>query len=444
MSIGPAPRRHERVVDAASALAGLGLGAVIALAVTAESWGALRAPGGWATFVGRLSALVGAYLMVLMVVLMARIPWLERAAGQDRLTRWHRRIGGWPILLIACHGAFIVLGYAESARAGLWSELATLVGSDPDMLAAVVAFGLLALAGASSWRAARRRVRYETWWVIHLYIYLALGLAFFHQIRTGASFVGHPLTQALWSALWVCAAAAVLVFRIGLPLYRSLRHRLRVVSVVPESAGAVSIVLAGRRVEQLRVEGGQFFQFRFLARGLWWQAHPYSLSAMPVPPYLRITAGTGGDLGPALRALRPGLGVAIEGPYGAFTESRRGSRRLLFIGAGLGVTPIRAMIEQLPASADAAVIVRASRREDLVLHHELSALVTARGGRLHELLGPRDTVRFDRQALARLVPDVAERELYVCGPDGFGERLVAAARQLGVPEERIHRESFAF
>ena len=140
------------------------------------------------------------------------------------------------------------------------------------------------MAGVTSWRVVRRTVRYETWWAIHLYFYLALALAFAHQITNGASFVGHPLARAYWTALWLATAGTVVVYRLGLPLWRTLRHRLRVVDVRSEGPGVVSIVCQGRHLERLPVSGGQFLQWRFLARGLWWQAHPYSLSAMPVPP----------------------------------------------------------------------------------------------------------------------------------------------------------------
>jgi len=436
--------RRRRFVDVALAFACLGFGATLALAVTSESLGSLRAAGGVDTAIGRVAGLAGAYLLLMLVLLMARLPALERAAGQDRLAHWHRRLGPWPIVLIALHATFITFGYAEAARTGFWHQLGTFLGHYPDVLGATVAFALLVLVGLVSAGIARRRLRYETWWTIHLYVYLALALAFAHQIVTGAPFVAHPLTLALWSAVWATTAGTVLVFRVLLPLSRSLRHGLRVVSVRDAAPGVVSILLKGRRLDRLAVEGGQFFQWRFLQRGLWWQAHPYSLSALPSPPYLRLTIRSSGDHGRSLARLQPGTRVAIEGPYGAFTASRRHSDGVLLVGAGVGVTPLRAMLEALPPHVDATVIVRASNREALVLHDELAELVRARAGALHEVVGTRDSVHLDARLLLRLVPDVAARDVYVCGPEGFAEKLVATARRLGVPPERIHREAFSF
>ena len=73
-----APTPRPGVVDGCAALAGLGFGAVLAAVVTGESAGALRAPGGPLTAAGRLAGFTGAYLMLIMVVLVARLPWLER------------------------------------------------------------------------------------------------------------------------------------------------------------------------------------------------------------------------------------------------------------------------------------------------------------------------------------------------------------------------------
>ena len=231
------------------------------------------------------------------------------------------------ISLITAHVVLITLGYAQASSTGALHELWVLVTSYRDMLAATVGFGLLIMAGISSYRHVRRRLRYETWWVIHLYLYLGLAMAFAHQIFTGVSFIGHPLVRALWIVVWAATAGMVLVYRVAQPVWRSLRHQLRVVEVRAEAPGVVSVVCRGRHLDRLAVSGGQFFHWHFLTKGMWWQGHPYSLSALPRPPYIRVTIKGLGDQSRAAASLRPGTRVAIEGPYGTFTESRAPSRR---------------------------------------------------------------------------------------------------------------------
>jgi ferredoxin-NADP reductase len=311
-------------------------------------------------------------------------------------------------------------------------------------LAAAVGFSLLALAGITSYRAVKRRLRYETWWAVHLYLYIGLALAFAHQIVTGVTFVGHPLARGLWIAIWVSTAGSVLVFRIGQPAWRSLRHQLRVAEVRDEAPGVVSVVCRGRDLDKLAISGGQFFLWRFLTRDLWWQAHPYSLSALPQPPYLRVTVKGLGDSSRALAQLRPGTRVAFEGPYGAFTDHARLSDGVLLVAAGVGVTPLRALLEDLPGHAHVVVIIRASTVADVVHRAEIAALVEHRGGRLHEMIGSRHKVRINARTLRHLVPDLADRDVYICGPEGFGAEVITAAHKLGVADDQIHTETFGF
>ncbi len=439
----PAPRRLA-LVGHLQVAAGLGLGITLALGVTAESAGSLSAPGGIATALGRLTGLVAAYAMVIVVLLIARIGPLERVVGQDRLVAWHRRLGPWPLYLLVAHGTLITVGYAQAAGDGILHQFGQLLWTYPGVLAATAASALLMAAGVSSYRLARRRLAYETWWSVHLYTYLALLLAFSHQVGTGASFVGHPVARAWWTALWVGTLATVVIARIGLPVWRSVRHGLRVLSVTPAGSGAVSVVLAGRDLHRLPVAGGQFLQWRFLRRGLWWQAHPYSLSAAPRGDALRITVRDLGDHGAALARLQPGTRVAIEGPYGTFTADARSADKVLLVGAGVGSAPVLALLEELPADVDAVVVHRASDRDDLVLSADLAAAARRHGSRLIELVGPRERVRLDAAALRDLVPDVADRDAYVCGPDGFQAALVSALARAGVHSDHIHVESFAF
>jgi ferredoxin-NADP reductase len=287
-------------------------------------------------------------------------------------------------------------------------------------------------------------MRYETWWAVHLYTYLALALSFSHQLANGSMFVGHPLTRVFWTALFIGTAGVVFAHRIVLPIWRSSFHQLRVAEVHPEGPGVVSVLLEGRRLRLMPIAGGQFIQLRILRRGLWWQAHPYSVSALPDGRFLRITVKDLGDHSGALARLEPGTRVAIEGPYGAFTAAARHGDRIVMIGAGVGVTPLRALLEDLPTHVDTVMLARASDEQSLVLRDELRALIKLRGGCLHELLGARRQTQISARSLAALIPDIKYRDVFICGPTGFTTTVLGAVRALGVPAERIHHEEFAF
>src|SRR3984957_8243350 len=389
---GAAPRQWA--VDVSGALAGAGLGVSVGSGVITLTHGSLSAPGGLATTAGELAGLAGAYLLLIMILLIARLPWLELSVGQARLLHWHRNLAPWAFGLICAHVLFITLGYAEAAQVNVARQIWVFIRNYPDVLAAIVGFGLLVLAVVTSWRGVRARLRYETWWVVHLYTYIALALAFAHQIVTGASFAGHPLARAAWIVIWALTAGVVLVFRVLQPVARSIRHGLRVVEIREETPGVFSLICRGRQLDRLAVSGGQFFLWRFLTRQLWWQAHPYSLSALPQPPYLRVTIDGVGDQGQAVRALRPGTRIAIEGPYGALAPRARIGERGLLIGAGVGITPLRALLEDLPPSTDVTVLIRASTPAEVLHRDEIAALVERCGGRLLELIGPRHQGRL--------------------------------------------------
>jgi ferredoxin-NADP reductase len=253
------------------------------------------------------------------------------------------------------------------------------------------------------------------------------------------------VAKALWLAFWLATAGVVVVYRIGMPAARSLYHRFELVEVRPEGPGSFSLIVRGRHVDRLAVAGGQYFGWRFLVRGMWWHAHPFSLSAMPQPPYLRVTITHAGDATAEIARLRPGTKIAIEGPYGSFTAAARTRTKVALIGAGVGITPLRALLEEMPLEVDVVAVQRASTSEQLLHRDETAELMEGRQGRFIELVGSRRIHCLDDpDHLHRLIPDLASRDLYICGPSGFSADVAHAARRLGVPAASIHDESYEF
>ena len=436
---------RERVAAPAVAL----LAAGNAVAVVAIWWGSggpddVSDTGTLLVALGRISGLLGAYLVLVELLLLARLPLLDRVAGFDRLATWHRAAGFACVALLLGHAALIVAGNALADGLSLPDEVSRLVSGYPGVITAIAALVLLLAVAVSSVVIVRRRLRYETWYFVHLYAYLAVALAFSHQLATGTDFVGEPLARAYWYALYGCTLGALLVFRIALPVARSLRHRLRVARVVEEAPGVVSVEIAGVGLDRIGARSGQFFSWRFLTRDRWWEAHPFSLSAAPDGRRLRITVKGLGDYSRRVATIPPGTRVIAEGPFGKFTTAARRRPRVALIAGGVGITPIRALLEDMPGGpGDIAVVYRALRDEDVILRAELDELARRRGAEVHYVVGDHGGGLLSPGHLRRLVPDIAERDVYVCGPPAMTEALRASLDRSGVPRRQVFTERFA-
>ena len=390
-------------------LALLGAANAVAVAALWARGGGLHAEP--LTSLGRLTGLLGAYLSLVELLVLARGP---------RTSAWHRWAGHAVLWLLVAHTVLITAGYARSDGTGPLAQARRLIEEFPGVITATA--GLALLIGVVIASALRRRLRYETWYFIHLYAYLAIVLAFSHQLATGTDFVGDPLARAYWYALYGVTLAAV--------VWRLVRPRwLRVERVVDAGPGVVSVEMSG----PVRARAGQYFRWRFLTRGRWFEAHPFSLSAAPDGHGARITVKGVGDHSRGLRELRPGTRVLADGPFGAFTSAARRRPKAALIAGGAGITPIRALLEEMPG--DLVVVYRAPREQDVLLRDELDALAAERGFAVHYVVGG------DRDGLLALVPDIAERDVYVCGPPEMVDAMRARLHAAGV--RRIVTERFA-
>ena len=442
--------------DTAGAATWLSVLVVIALWLAGGGLAAVHSGGEALTSLGRVTGLVASDLLLVQVLLMARIPLVERSYGQDELARRHRWVGFASFNLMVLHVVAITLGYAATSPAGLWGTIVDFVLNYPGMLLAVAGTVALCAVVVTSMRAARRRLRYESWHLIHLYAYLGVGLALPHQLWTGQEFLTSPVATVYWWGVYAAALASILVWRVGLPVYRSLRHALVVTDVRSENDGVTTVTVGGRHLHRLPVQAGQFLHWRFLGGPGASRAHPYSLSAAPDGHSLRITVAHLGDGSSALSRLRPGTRVMVEGPYGRLHAGVRTRAKVLLMASGIGITPIRALLEDLEQQpGDVVLIYRARSDDDVILRDELVALAQARGARLFIATGsrvpdrqswlPADAAHLsDVEGLRHLVPDVDQRDVYLCGSPGWMSAAERAALDAGVPREHVHLERFAY
>jgi predicted ferric reductase len=268
---------------------------VTALWVNDGGISAVHDPGTLLTSAGRITGLLGAYLLLVQVLLLARLPWIERMAGFDRLTVWHRLNGKLCLYLVLAHVVFITAGYTLTDKISLKAEVQVLLENYPGMVTATIGTVMIVLVAVSSFVIVRKRLRYEAWYLVHLLAYAGIVFAWFHELPTGNDFITNATASAYWTGLYLATLALLVSFRVGQPALRAWWHRLHVVGVNAETPNVVSVHISGRRLDRLGARAGQFFLWRFLSSSRWWESHPFSLSQAPDGRSLRITVKHSGD-----------------------------------------------------------------------------------------------------------------------------------------------------
>ena len=422
-----------------------GLATSVALWLFDTQAGAVNDTATFMLAAGRITGLVGGYLLFIQLLMMSRVSWLEEWVGARDLLRWHRWLGTTMVVAVIAHIVFIVYGYALTADTGVVEQTWTIVTTLPEMLSAVGATTILVVIALISIRAARAKLPYELWHLIHLTSYLVLLLGYGHQVASGADLSG-KFASVFWPGLAALVISALVWGRLIEPVWLNVRHRFEVAEVVSEGANTFSIYIDGKNLHKLPAQAGQFMRWRFLTRNGWWQSHPFSLSAAPNSQWLRLTVTAVGGHTERLARMKPGTPVWAEGPFGVFTAQRRTRRRALLIAGGSGIAPIRALLEDMPP--DTIVIYRASRPDELVFRGELEDLAESRDAWVRYIVGSRNDPGprrlFSPNGLLSLVPDVSRRDVYLCGPPGLVEAAVSTLRGLDVPDSQLHLDPFEF
>lgn len=445
-------RRRTRAADLLVALAVVSVAAAIALFLGSGGAASVVDVPSAVTAAGVIAGLVATDLLLLMLVLAARAPLVDRTFGHDRALALHRAIGKPALYLLLAHAVLLVVGYGLADRSGPLREGVALLLSGRDMLLAYLALAVLVLVVLTSVVRARLRLPYEGWHLLHMLSYVGVLIALPHELGQGQVLSGGTPERLYWLGLYVLAFGSVLVHRFLVPAVRTVRHDIRVERVQRIARDAVSIHLQGRDLDLLRVEGGQYAIWRFLTWRTWFSVHPVSFSSVPTGSRMRITVRSLGAGTERLAALRPGARVVFQGPYGLFTDRARTAPFLAVVAAGIGVTPIRALLEASPLRpGEATVLLRATDERQSYLWSEVVRGVEAGGGRVHLMTGHRPPQRLTWMSdaayrsgatLESVFPRLLQSDLYVCGPQAWADLVVRDARRAGVRAERIHIERF--
>lgn len=401
--------------------------------------------------VSRLSGLLATILALTQLLLIGRIKWIEEIFGLDKLSKIHKWNGYAVLVLIMIHVVLVTKSYSIINQIPYFNQYLSFLTDYDDIFKAFLSILILVGTVGLSITIIRRQLKYEWWYYVHILNYLTFVLFVGHQLELGTS-SNSAWFQIYWVGTYAFTALHIAWFRFFIPLFNFWKQDFTITKVDNLNGVAVSVYISGKNLNKFKRQSGQFMILRFLQKGFWWQAHPFSLSWSANNSELRITAKNLGDFTATMPNLKVGTKVLIDGPHGVFTSKKVTKDKALLIAGGIGVTPLRSLAEELAGKVDLTFIYSAKTRNEAVLLNELKLIsqghTNTKPFKLIEIYSDEQIQdaefgMLNKDKLAELVTDLSERDVFLCGPPGMMDALKTALQKLGLPRKQLHWERFS-
>lgn len=389
----------------------------------------------WIAF-GRLTGLLSQLFIIIQLVLVSRFSLIEVEYGLDKLINLHKKIGTGLGVFILSHPIFLTIGYAKRGDLGLLDQFISFQHWD-DILPATISLIIILLVAFLSAKKIRIKLKYEFWYFSHLLLYIAVFLAFGHQINT--SDMSDRPAVFYWIALNLVVILVLVSYRFVRPMINFFEYKFKVNKIVKENDNVFSIYITGNNIEKYKFNSGQFATLIFLQKGKWFH-HPFSFSDISGNKYLRFTIKSSGDFTSKLNELKEGIRVWIDGPFGVFSLNKSVNDKYLFIAGGIGISPIVSIIKSI-VTKDAILMYSNRQEKDVVLQNDIDNSLV----KTHYFFtdkDPNNMITIDK--IKNLVPDFIKRDIYICGPLSMSRALNAGLIGAGVSKKQIHFEKFDF
>jgi predicted ferric reductase len=397
---------------------------------------------------GRIIGLLAVFFILTQIVLLSRIKPLERVFGFDRLARYHHYNGIVSYLFIVLHPILLVIAYGKFSEHSFWQQFVDFLNNYEDVTKAAIALGLFSFVVVYSILIAKRKWNYELWYFTHLSVYLAVFLAYGHQLELGGDFSGNIWFQRYWMALYAVVFVLLVYYRFFSPILAMYKHKFQVSEVVQETYDVYSVKITGVNLKSFGITPGQYMNFRFLSKDLWWQAHLFSVSSLR-DNYFQISVKALGDYTAKIKDLKQATKVFIEGPFGKFTAQPKINGKYLFIAGGIGIAPINCLMESLSMHDKDLILIYGNKTtRDIVFKENFDKISNQAKLKTYHVLSQEEKDgfemgRIDSDKIRKFAPDFIQREIYICGPVPMMDSLLELFRKLGVPRRQIHYENFS-
>jgi predicted ferric reductase len=411
--------------------------------------------------IGKVTGIVGFVLYAVSLVLSVRRRWLENFFdGLNRVYIAHHITGALALAFLAFHPMFLALRYVsvqvpESFRLAAqqllprWYDVAGSASDAQDALAldaGIVAFiAMVALLVVTLYI----KLPYHIWLWTHRVLGPAFVLAALHTLFLTSDVTRMPV---LWWSMVVVSIVGTAAY-----VYRSLmgniivrRAAYKVKDVVHLGGNTVMVELTPINTP-VKFAPGQFVFVKFMyaeGSGVSSEVHPFSIASSPYEPGMRLCIKALGDYTKALDKLEPGSIAEIEGAFGHFSYTDFPNKPQVWIGGGIGVTPLLSMARSLTNTSPGVhffySVAKPEELFDQALLQDYLPQVLVGKFWYHPFVTSQQPRFLDVSYISQAVGgDLAKYEFFICGPPGMMVALRKQLRAVGVKNSTIHTEEFS-
>lgn len=402
----------------------------------------------WLVIAGKMCGVAAGTLVLFQLLLGARLRWLDRIYGLNRLFHFHRVCGVCAVIFASFHP--MLMFAPKTVVAGplspdLW----------PVFLGAVLLVSLWAIAGVAIWRIFLN-LSFDRWWFAHrLGVFMAVVLLAFHSFNVSDDFDKGWPRYAFFAAVGLYAIVFAWVKVIKPVILKKGVYRLT--NVIFAGKDAYGIELTPEAGHVFPYAPGQFAFLKFNSKQVSREEHPFTISSTPTRnKNFHFTIRCSGDYTREIGHLKRGDTATIDGPYGLFTHlafAPHPKNELIMIAGGVGITPMLSMLRYMVDMNDErrVTLVWSNRTaEDIVFESEFREMENRLSGlKIHHVFTRAsghefESGRLDESKLRNLLAECSRRAMvFVCGPPKMMESVHVAIRRIGFSKRAIKMERFA-
>ena len=405
-------------------------------------------PGSTLIALGRLKGLLAVYFIFIQFVLRGRIMPLERIFGYETLNALHKKNGYVVFIFLLLHPLLITTGYSLSGKIDIFAQFIQLITIFENVWLAFIGWIMFMVIILSSIYIVRKRLKYELWYYVHFATYIAVILSWFHQLSVGTDFLVNRWFEYYWYVLYGGVFASVIYSRFIKILLLFHKHRFYVDKIEKETSDSVSVYIKGRSLSSFIFEPGQFLFARFFTKEFGMESHPFSFSSVPNADYFRLTVKNEGDFTAKLPLIKPGTKILIDGPHGAFTERFMEKDKIVYIAGGVGITPIRSLVEGINQRKEQILFYSNKTSNEIIFQKELTDLSRKHNFPIYNVISREESYagikgRINVELIRKYVNNLSDYDFYICGPVPMAKSIISELRSAGISSSQIHFEEFA-